>query len=111
MNRLSISIPHQLGTAEAKRRIDEGTDQLRRQSGGLLGPVETRWQGDTLTFQALPMGQSISGEVFVAEQVVRIEVVLPWLLAALAGTVRQSIETQGRVLLENRSRPVEKKST
>ncbi len=102
MRKLKVSVPHQLGRVEAKRRIDESIDQVRRQHGGLLGPIETQWQEDTLVFRVLPLGTPISGDVLVEEDVVYLEVALPWLLAALAGGVRQAIEKEGRLLLERR---------
>jgi hypothetical protein len=45
------------------------------------------------------MGMSISGKVHVEDQAVRVEVVLPWVLATLARSVTQSIEQEGRKLL------------
>lgn len=102
MANLTISIPHQLTRAEVKRRIDEGVVRLHGQSQGMLGPINTRWQGDVLEFDTLPMGQRVAGWITVEDQFVRVEVELPWFLAALAGTVRQQVEQQGRLLLERR---------
>jgi hypothetical protein len=102
MEKLKVSVPHQLSRAEAKRRIDEGLEQLLRRSGALLGPVESQWREDILSFEMRPMGTTISGEVTVEDRVVYVEVALPWMLAALAGSVRQGIEKQGRLLLERR---------
>lgn len=99
MQKLTASIPHQLTRAEARRRIQDQIAQLRREHGDLLGGLRESWEGDAMTFTAAVMGQSISGRVDVEDQAVRVEVALPWLLAALAGGARQQIEQQGRRLL------------
>jgi len=99
---LTVSIPHQLPRAEVKRRMDDLVDQLRRESAGLLGPVEARWQGDTLEFQVLPMGTTVAGQAAVEDQAVLLEITLPWFLSALAGPIRQAVESRGQRLLERR---------
>ena len=99
MPNLTLTIPHQLGREEAKRRISEQAAHLQGQHGGMLERVEQRWEGDTLHFLVAAMGQSIAGTLRVAEQDVHLEVALPWMLAMLAGTVKKQIEQQGRHLL------------
>jgi putative polyhydroxyalkanoate system protein len=104
MRNLTITIPHQLGREEAKRRIAEQASQLQSQHGGMLERVEQRWEGDTLHFLVGAVGQSISGTLRVADQDVHLEVALPWMLAMLAGTVKKQIEKQGHKLLGHKSR-------
>jgi putative polyhydroxyalkanoate system protein len=99
MPNLTLSIPHQLGRAEAKRRIAEQAAQLQSQHGGMLERLEQRWEGDTLHFLVAAVGQSVSGTASITEQTVNLEIALPWMLAMLAGTVKKQIEQQGRNLL------------
>lgn len=101
MPNLTISIPHQLGRAEAKRRINEMTATLQGQSGGMLNRVEQHWDGDTLHFHIAAMGQSVSGTAHVTEQTVNLDIELPWMLSLLAGTVKKQIERQARDLLQH----------
>jgi putative polyhydroxyalkanoate system protein len=101
MPNLTITIPHQLGREEARRRIVEQTAQLQNQHGGMLERLEQRWEGDTLHFLVAAVGQSVSGILRVAERDVYLEVALPWMLAMLAGVVKKQIEQQGRKLLEH----------
>jgi putative polyhydroxyalkanoate system protein len=103
MRNLTISIPHQLGRTEAKRRIDELASNVQGHSNGMLQRVEQHWDGDTLHFQIAAMGQSISGTGLVAEQTVNLEIALPWMLSLLAGTVKKQIEQQARDLLGHHS--------
>jgi putative polyhydroxyalkanoate system protein len=102
MPNFTMSIPHQLTRAEAKRRIQEGITQAQQHYGSVIGPVEQRWNGDTLDVTAGPLGQRVSGQIFVEDNVVRVEVALPWMLAMLAGTVRHHLEQRGRAALEHK---------
>jgi putative polyhydroxyalkanoate system protein len=99
MRNLTISIPHQLGQAEAKRRLDELASDVQGNSNGMFQQVEQHWDGDTLHFQIAAMGQSISGKAHVAEQTVNLDIALPWMLSLLAGTVKKQVEQQARDLL------------
>jgi putative polyhydroxyalkanoate system protein len=103
MPNITITIPHQLTRAEAKRRMREGMGQSRQQFAGLLGPVEEHWDGDNLDLKITAAGQVITGRAVVGDQEVRVNIALPWVLAMLAGTVRRGIEQQGRQLLGHRS--------
>jgi putative polyhydroxyalkanoate system protein len=99
MQNLTVSVPHQLTRAEAKRRIQSHAAQLKQQYGGVLSHIEENWNGDTLRFTLGVSGVTLSGHLYVEDNVVRVEVPLPWPLAALAGGLRQTIEHQGRKLL------------
>jgi putative polyhydroxyalkanoate system protein len=98
MANLSVSIPHQLGRAEAKQRVEELIDKLRQQYGS-LGQIERSWEGDTLHFTLSASGMSQAGEAFVEDQAVRVEIPLPWPLAMLAGNLKKQIEQEGRKML------------
>ncbi len=102
MPNLTISIPHQLGHAEAKRRIGDLATQFQGQAGNMLSGVQQRWDGDTLHFVVAAAGQSISGTAHVAEQTVNLDIALPWMLSLLAGTVKKQIEQQAREALEHK---------
>ena len=102
MPNLTITIPHQLGRAEARRRIGEQAVRLQSQHGGMFERVEQRGVGDVLHFLVAAVGQSITGTLLVAEQDVHLEVALPWMLAMLAGAVKKQIEQRGRELLGHR---------
>lgn len=100
---VTVSIPHDLGRAEARRRIDEGVGRLIHQFAA-VGEVQRAWDGDTLRFSVTAMGQAISGLIEVAERDVRLEVMLPGFLAMIAGKVKGRIQKEGQILLEDRSK-------
>jgi hypothetical protein len=102
---ITINIPHQLPRAEVKRRIQEEIARALPQLGPLVHVVKQEWTGDTLDFAGSAMGQVISGRVLVEDRQVRVEVALPWFLAAIARAVRQGIEQRGRHLLGHSPSP------
>src|SRR5688572_7964630 len=103
MPNLTASIPHQLGRAEAKRRIQEQLGLVRQQSGAMLTNLNESWNGDRMDFTASAMGQTISGHLTVDEQALHLEVVLPWLLRVMSGSIKQRIEQDVRRLLTDSS--------
>jgi putative polyhydroxyalkanoate system protein len=98
---VTVTIPHELGRAEARKRIEAGFDDLSRHLGG-LGGVSKTWDGDRLNFAFAAMGQAISGSVDVADRGIRLEVLLPNLLAMMAGKLKGRLQKEGQLLLEKK---------
>jgi len=97
-----VSIPHRLGKDEAIRRLKSGLGQMRTNYGHLLAVQEETWSGDRLLFQVSALGQAAAGTVDVAEDHVKIEVTLPWLLAKFAEKAQSMIQKQGQLMLEKK---------
>ena len=97
---ITISIPHQLGRAEARRRIDDGFARVIQQLPGSSGTGGQRWDGDRLSFSVAAMGQTIAGVVEVGDAVVTLEIVLPGLIGMLAGSLKGRLQEKvGKLLL------------
>ena len=88
-----ITVPHRLGTAEAKRRIAERMEALRRDFIDKIGHSEAKWNDDTADVRVVVLGQSVTGTILVVKDSVRIEVQLPWLLAALTGKIQGVLQS------------------
>jgi putative polyhydroxyalkanoate system protein len=99
MQNLTATIPHQLTRAEAKRRIQDGIAELRRQHGGLLHDLRETWKGDRMDFAVAALGMTVTGHLEIDDRAVHVEVALPWLLSKLAESVKRQIQQQGRDLL------------
>ena len=97
-----VSIPHHLGREEAVRRIRSGFERAGGQFAGLMSIAEQSWAGDRLTFRASALGQQAAGTIDVAEDHVRIEVTLPWLLAKMAERIVPAIKREGTLMLEKK---------
>jgi Putative polyhydroxyalkanoic acid system protein (PHA_gran_rgn) len=99
---LVVSIPHHLGKEEALRRLKNGLAEVGTSFGHLFSVKEQIWTGDHLRFQVSALGQSASGSIDVADDHVRLEVLLPWFLAKLVGTIQPLIRKEGTLLLEKK---------
>jgi hypothetical protein len=99
---LVVTVSHRLGQEEAVRRIKKGFDRTHATLGHHLAQVEQRWSGATCEFRARILGQSVNGTIAVAADHVRIEVLLPWLLAQIAGRVQGLIRRESQLMLEKK---------
>ena len=96
-----VDIPHQLGAAEAQRRIEQGFATFAAQVGGsAVANVRHVWNDGQMTFSFVALGQSITGAVDVQDTLARLEVTLPGILGLMAEAIRGRVETQGRLLLK-----------
>lgn len=99
---ITLTIPHELGRAEARRRIDDGFASLSQHMGAAAGVLSKDWAGDRLSFALAALGQRISGTIDVEDASVRLEVLLPNLLAMMAQKVRGRLRKEGQLLLEKK---------
>jgi len=95
---LVVSIPHSLGREEAMRRLKAGLSRAAT-SVPMLSVDEERWGDSRMIFRVRAMGQAAAGHVDVAEDHVRVEVVLPWLLQRFAEVAQAAIRSKGKLLL------------
>jgi hypothetical protein len=99
---LIVSIPHALGKAEAKRRLQGGVSQLKTQFGAHIASFDEEWANDRMSFRVGLMGQQVSGQLEVLDDAVRVEVQLPWILAMVAEKAKSFIQKQGTLMLEKK---------
>lgn len=101
-----VSIPHKLGKEEATRRLKAGLGSVRAEYGKILQVNEEIWSGDRLAFQVTVLMQQVGGTIDVADDHVRLEVMLPWLLAGLAHGVQATIRARATRMLEKKTTDV-----
>ena len=103
MSDLSVDVPHSLGAAEARRRIEGGTGQL---IGSLpAGATATpRWTGDRLDLDIKALGQAMTASLDVQDRLVRVDVTLPPALTFLRPMIEAGVRRAGAELLEDKSR-------
>jgi len=95
---LIVSIPHRLGKDEAVRRLKDSLCSASANFGHVFKIQEEIWTGPHLQYRISALGQVASGSIDVAEDCVRLEVFLPWLLAKLAETLQPLIRKEGTLL-------------
>ena len=83
-----IAIAHTLGKDETLRRIKPPLGKAS-ESLTVLTVDEERWSGDSMDFRVRALGQVASGNIQVADDHVRLEVTLPWLLHKFGEVVRR----------------------
>lgn len=99
---ITLTIPHELGRIEARRRIEDGFASLSQHMGAAAGALSKSWSGDRLNFTFAALGQKVAGTVDVEDDAIRLEVVLPNLLAMMAGKVKGRLRKEGQILLEKK---------
>jgi len=99
---LVVSIPHQLGREEATRRLKAGLTRAASSLPVLKVDQET-WQDNRMIFRVRALGQAAFGHLDVADDHVRLEVTLPWLLQRFAEVAQVAIRNRANLLLTKRS--------
>ena len=98
---LVVSIAHRLGREEAIRHLKTGLTRAAS-SVPVLKVDEERWEDDRMIFRVRALGQAASGHLDVADDHVRLEVTLPWLLQRFAEVAQAAIRKRGNLLLTKR---------
>ena len=95
---IEMDIPHQLGKAGVRARLDGGVGKIGRMIPG-GAEVTHEWEGDTMRFVVRAMGQEIASTATVFEDKVHAVVHLPGFLALFAGRIRDAIQAEAPKLL------------
>ncbi|WP_425230486.1 polyhydroxyalkanoic acid system family protein [Sphingomonas sp.] len=96
---ITLDIPHQLGKAGVRARLESGVGKLGEKiPGGSV--IDHRWDGDTLHFTVSAMGQRVASTATVFDKHVHAVVDLPGLLAMFAGPIKAAIQAEAPKLLK-----------
>src|ERR1022692_1978131 len=99
---LVVSIANRLDKEERLSLLKTVLRSAGANFGHLFSIQEEIWNDDHLQFRVSALGQVASGSIDVAEDHVRLEVLLPWLLAKLAESLQPLIRREGTLLLEKK---------
>jgi hypothetical protein len=99
---LVVTIPHRLGQDEAVRRLKSGVRSVQEKFGQFFTLQEETWTDNRLQFRITALAQTASGTIDVRDDHVRLELVLPWLLAKVAATIQPLIHKEGTLMLEKK---------
>ncbi len=99
MPKINLSIPHNLGQAEAKNRITSLTADCRTRFAGRVSSVAESWTGyaDAFSFHAL--GFPVSGKLDVQPDRVLVEMTLPLAAWPFKARIENEILTHARQCL------------
>ncbi|MEO7116623.1 MAG: polyhydroxyalkanoic acid system family protein [Caldimonas sp.] len=96
---ITVGIPHQLGRAEARRRIEIGFAKMIRALPGGAGNYSQRWDGDRLVFSVAALAQTVAGVIDVDDAAVTMEIQLPGVLGLIASGLKNRLQKAGQLLL------------
>ncbi|MFN7140779.1 MAG: polyhydroxyalkanoic acid system family protein [Limisphaerales bacterium] len=99
MPSVNVSVPHNLGTEEAKRRIQGLITDAKSKFGGQATDVRENWTGDRNDFGFRAMGMAVSGSMEVQPSVVNIRIDLPFAALPFKSKIEQEINGKARQLL------------
>jgi hypothetical protein len=89
--RLTITVPHALGAAEVRRRIDLHMDwAFRRLEAEKIRVEAEDWLGNRRAFSGSGYGQTARVAIQVADDALEVEALVPW-MASLFAPVIESV--------------------
>jgi hypothetical protein len=98
-----VDLPHNLGAAEAKRRMQNGigglTDHLPAGA-----EVSSGWTGDRMNLSVAVMNKRVDASLEVQDKLVRVEMLLPAALSFFAKPIEALLRRKGGKLLEDKSK-------
>lgn len=100
---IAFDLPHSLGQAEARRRIEHGVGSLKDHIPG-AAEVRSSWTGDQLGLQIMAMGQEVNARLDVRDSLVHLEMLLPPALAFFARPIELAMRRSGEAMLEDKSK-------
>jgi Putative polyhydroxyalkanoic acid system protein (PHA_gran_rgn) len=97
---ITLAIPHELGAAEVRRRLDRQTEwALRRLEQKNIRVAVTDWVEGSRAFTARALGQDVSGNLAVAADSLWLEATIPWIIGAFAPAIQAAARHYaGRIL-------------
>lgn len=101
---LRFDIPHRLGRAEARRRMDAGLGDLDR-AMPFASRIGKAWQGDRLVIEVTALGQVTTANLDVGDDHVRIELALPGLLGLFGEKIAGVFRKRTTELLTDKRTP------
>ena len=87
---------HNLGILEAKKRIVQFGEKIKKEYSDKINNYSEQWNGNEGIFNISIMGQKIEGKINIAENFVKIEGSVPFMLkffeSQIENTIRQSLQ-------------------
>ncbi|MEO5802256.1 MAG: polyhydroxyalkanoic acid system family protein [Verrucomicrobiota bacterium] len=99
MPAIKISIPHKLGTEEAKHRILRLITETKDKFGNQVSDLDESWNENHGTFRFKAMGFNVSGDLEVEPSIVRAEINLPFAALPFRGRLENELTAKAKELL------------
>jgi hypothetical protein len=86
-----VEVTHQLGAAEAQRRLENFVADVQQRFADRVSEVSGAWNANVLDFSMKSFGMTFSGKIFVEDDRVRVEGQMPFAAIAFRGRIEQEI--------------------
>ena len=97
---MDIAIPHDLGREEVRRRLRANAGRIGEAVPGGMAEISTSWPGeDRMAIAIAVMGQTMEGEVEIADTEIRFRLDLPLALMFIGPMVESAVREAGPKLL------------
>jgi len=97
-----VSVPHDLGQATARVRVEQFLEVVQRDFAEHVRNVSGEWEENRLSFRFVTSGLNISGMLAVEETAVEVSGPLPLVAALFRGKIEQQIRTElGKLLSQS----------
>jgi len=98
---MRVTLPHQLGTEEVRRRMRERSHEIEGFFPAGMASVRTDWPSeDVMGIHVNALGNNVEGAVEVYDDSVVIEMDLPAALSFMRGMIERSVKKEASKLLE-----------
>ena len=95
-----VTVSHNLGAAEAQRRISRGLEKGRSELSAVFSAFDAEWKANHADLRLVALHQQITAGLDVFDDVVRVEVNLPWYLAPLQDKIAGALKHQSEKALQ-----------
>lgn len=94
-----VTVSHSLGAAEAQQRIARGFDRAKPEFSSIFSQFDAVWTANHADVTVVALRQRIAAGLDVFEDMVRVEVQLPWYLAPLQDRIAGVLRSEGEKTL------------
>jgi hypothetical protein len=95
----SVSVPHDLGQAAARARVEQFLEVVQRDYAEHVRNVSGEWEENQLSFRFVTSGLNIKGTLAVEETAVEVSGPLPLVAVLFRGKIEQQIRGELAKLL------------
>jgi putative polyhydroxyalkanoate system protein len=99
MPKVNVTVPHALGTEEARARIQGALADAKTRYADRVSDLSERWEGDRGEFSGRAMGFKVSGTIAVRPDAVEINGDLPLAASMFKGQIEAKIRERASQLL------------
>lgn len=99
MPAIKVSVPHALGSDEAKQRVVKLINETKGKFGDQVSELEESWHGDEGTFRFKAMGFSVSGNMYIEPNLARVEINLPFAALPFKSRIENDLSAKAKEIL------------